>query len=402
MTNLKNKKAADPKLIGPLFLIYLGITLFSGLSPFHAPENEVEWLRDGNGLRFSGYSSAVSAGTFAKDAGGNRTGSVEIWLRPASLDDHSMFLAFDGAEDGRVPLVLQQDRRRLLVRRNVVDQEDLAGTTLLKVESAFRDKHAAFVTLTLGKQDASVYVDGVLAKTVHLAQPVDDALTGRLVLANSPIINGSWSGQVYGAAIYHSELTPAEVAEAYQSWMKNRQPALSSQLDPVAIYLFNEGSGKVVRNQLDRRLDLTLPAQYFVLHKPFLLKPWRASEWNWSRWQDILINITGLVPFGFLLASYWSSVRPIRRPLLTTVIVGFLLSVAIECTQSLLPTRDSDMIDIITNTLGTLIGAWASRWLLAQTVFAETTEQAMALWARVSKRRIGQPSARDENVELPV
>jgi VanZ family protein len=51
---------------------------------------------------------------------------------------------------------------------------------------------------------------------------------------------------------------------------------------------------------------------------------------------------------------------------LLAVIAGFVVSFAIEYLQAYLPARDSSLRDLITNILGTMIGAVAAAWMLAK------------------------------------
>jgi len=75
--------------------------------------------------------------------------------------------------------------------------------------------------------------------------------------------------------------------------------------------------------------------------------------------------------------------RRVKRVALMAVFLGALVSLTIEILQSYLPTRDSGMTDIITNTLGTWVGVAAFRSEAAQTLFA-----ALRHW---SEARIGGP-----------
>ena len=91
-----NAKSLDLVCIAVLCII---LTL--GLSPFHAPNNDVTWLRERNGLRFGRYGTVIGSGVFdmPHSHGGELTGSLEIWLLPVNVPDSSTFLAFSTPGD---------------------------------------------------------------------------------------------------------------------------------------------------------------------------------------------------------------------------------------------------------------------------------------------------------------
>jgi glycopeptide antibiotics resistance protein len=72
---------------------------------------------------------------------------------------------------------------------------------------------------------------------------------------------------------------------------------------------------------------------------------------------DILINVVGFIPLGFLLAGYLKhkGFRSVAFVFLS-VAVGFGISLLIEILQAFLPSRLSSIVDLITNTSGTMIG----------------------------------------------
>jgi len=73
---------------------------------------------------------------------------------------------------------------------------------------------------------------------------------------------------------------------------------------------------------------------------------------------DVAINVIAYAPFGLLLALIGRR-RPAVR-LTTAIGVGTLLSFAMESAQTFLPTRDASSVDLISNSLGTTIGAVAA------------------------------------------
>ena len=111
------------------------------------------------------------------------------------------------------------------------------------------------------------------------------------------------------------------------------------------------------------------------------LRPRYAGRWSTPRpselltleplsmW-DTLINIIGFIPLGFLFVitfSYIERLAGIWKPLLAAVSFSTAISLLIETGQHLSAAgRSSSLTDIITNTIGAVIGAvYASCYLKA-------------------------------------
>ncbi len=345
------------KVLASICLLVLCGILVAGLWPFHAPRNEVSWLNNGNGLLLGEYGSIVSLGAFdANDSKEAAPCSLEIWLQP-SLDYSGTILAFYRPEHLVVPLKLWQSHGDLGIQRTSLDQFNHAERTRVYASHLFSPAKSVLVTISSGPAGTTVYADGALTRKFPDFRISSHDLTGQLLLGNAPMGTNPWSGQLKGLAIYDRELTADEVSQHYTRWTKNTQADFAESEGLVALYLFNEGKGSVVHNQIDSRTDLLIPERFFVLHEQFLEPPWSEFFPTWSYWRNIGINIAGFVPLGFFFCLYFSSVRKIKRVVVVTVVLGFIVSLTIEVLQSFLPTRDSGMTDLITNTSGTALGA---------------------------------------------
>ncbi len=104
----------------------------------------------------------------------------------------------------------------------------------------------------------------------------------------------------------------------------------------------------------------------------FLERPWDEFRPDLNYLKDICINVAGFVPLGFFFYACLSLLRRAHNPATITIVLGFAVSLTIEVLQAFLPTRDSGMTDLITNTLGTAIGVMAFRNKGVQTVLAAT------------------------------
>ena len=142
--------------------------------------------------------------------------------------------------------------------------------------------------------------------------------------------------------------------------------------------------------------DLVIPERFAPYKRSYL-----AWDPDWAKrsgdWVDFIVNIVGFIPFGALLllalgngklgigrsaavtsdqwpvtgeeVTKWQERQSGKRGRLQTVmavglavVVGLGVSFAIEYLQAYLPSRDSSLRDLVTNTAGTLIGALAAAW----------------------------------------
>jgi hypothetical protein len=351
----ENHGTAYKRMAGAACLSVLAIILTAGLWPFNASSNQVKWLESADGLEFERHGSAVSLAAFRSGDAAGGSGTLEIWLEPTGSESRSTILSFDESAHPGEPFSLHQEGDALGIRRNNVDPAGISRTALFYAHGVFKESTPVLVTVVLGRRELLVYINGTL-KTVFPHSVAWDDLTGRLVLANSPTVNDSWSGTILGLAIYRQQLTHLQIAADYASWIRKQALVQTREGSAVALYLFDEHGGAVVHNRLDPAEDLTIPKHYFILHPGFMRTPWREYHPTWSYWQDVGVNTVGFVPLGLCVVAYLSLTRAIKYPGATTVVVGLFTSLTIELLQAFLPTRSSGLTDVITNTLGTAIG----------------------------------------------
>jgi VanZ family protein len=211
----------------------------------------------------------------------------------------------------------------------------------------------------------------VRARTTRKFPLSSQDFDGELVIANSPVDGNSWSGGLRGLAFYNLNLTPAQVNRHFATWTTKGRPEVSENERVVALYLFDERAGRVIHNQVSSGTDLYIPDRYLVLDQALLTPFWKEFRPTWSYWNDVLVNIAGFVPFGFVFCAYFSLAGRCKRPALVAILLGLTVSLMIETLQAYLPTRGSGTTDVITNTLGTGFGVWLYRINLWRVLIAK-------------------------------
>jgi len=336
-------------------MILIG-TLSAGLWPFHVPKNAVRWLEEG-GLGFGRHGSVLSSKTFQSTNLAERAScSLEIWLEPAAIQKSGTILTFYKPESFVVLLALRQSLSDLEIGRGDPDHPQHLRYNRVYADDVFREPGPVLITITSGPSGTTVYSNTIIVKHSSRLKFSARDFAGQLILGNAPSTTDSWSGKLIGLAIYLRELPIDRIKQHYRNWMDHR---LTPEQDAVALYPFNEDMGSVAHNLVDPTTGLVIPDSFVVPNKPFLERPWDEFYPGWSYWQNLAVNIFGFVPLGFSFCVLFYTSQRVRRPVLLTIALGFAVSLTIEVLQGFLPTRDSGMTDLFTNTFGTGLGAFA-------------------------------------------
>lgn len=349
------------KLLPVLCFGVLCITLSLGLWPFHAPDNQVTWLKRSNGLAFGRYGTVLSRSPLKTNSS---VGTVEFWLQPDRWTGSTLMTLYRPDKD--LTFELRQSLEDLETRFTV-----RGSTSHFYVNDAFgpslRERKPVLLTVTCGGRSTTVYRNGVFAMEASTFRVPDGVFAGRLVVGDSVGKTHSFRGNILGLAIYDAEFDASEALSHYQSWMKNGRPTPphdTRDASEIALYLFDEKNGSAIHNHATPDSELFIPRKYTVLDEIFLQPIWEEFNFSRSYWVGNLKNILGFCPAGFCFYALLAVALPARRALMVTLATGFLVSLTIEVLQAYLPTRDSGMTDLMTNTLGTYLGAFFYRRFL--------------------------------------
>jgi VanZ family protein len=352
-------RPARSSLFAALALL-LAAMLVVCLWPFEfAPRNGAAWLGTAPGIRSTGLGMVASEESFPPLSSLSATGAitVEIAIRPAWIPRRALphILSFC-PDEGPPTLVVAAWKEGLVLR---LGRPELTGGKRyreLGVPDAFKPGKTTLVTVVTGATGTTVYLDGRLATAAPEARLSDGAPLGRLLLASSPTGGGSWQGEILGLTIAGRALTAEEVRRGSDAAGPDGAPARPDEL-LVASYPFDEGAGTQIRNAVAPRYALTMPATYRPFRRAVLSLPARDARGAMFGVADVVLNVLGFIPFGFLAAWCLAAAAPsVLVRSLAAVLGGLALSLTIELAQVFLPSRTSSLSDLVANTAGTALG----------------------------------------------
>jgi VanZ family protein len=366
------------KRIGILCNIVIIAVLIATLWPFNFfPQNRISWLAEANGIRFGGPGLVVSKAPLRPEGVEPRKDcSLELFLRPASIEGSFTILGFY-VPNNHSQFLVRQWTDGLLVTHDIVNVQNKMKRTKFDVNHAFQQGKLVLLTITSGPSGTMVYLNARQTQTFSRFTISQSELSGQIVMGTSPVEYQPWSGDISGLAIYSKELTPAEVLGHYRNWTDERGLGPPDLDGAIAHYTFTEGVGRDIHNAVVSGPDLEMPKWFAVPRKALLQSPVKEFEANWDYVNDIVRNIAGFVPLGFILCAYWGLTRTRWQAILYTILAGGVLSFLIEVLQFYIPQRNSGMTDIITNTLGAALGAVLARPNMVRMILGRTKSISM-------------------------
>ena len=345
--------------VATLLAVGIWIVIFvAGLWPLNfVPENRIRWLPGGAGLRFDGYGQVYSSVPMLSPRGpdGAAEATIELVFTPSKSYENASTV-FSLVNQDEVSFAIGQSVTDLFLQGSFTQG---VGKPVVKlwIDDVCGHAQELFVTVTLDTRHVDVYLDGQLARSFPVSTRADN-LSGRVFVGHSVKGGGQWSGSVARLAIFEGTLDAAAISRRYEQWTRTRY--LDRDVNHRgAAYDFVTSAGDFVSNGGETGPDLIIP-------KTFRLSEPKVLEWpdhlNRSVAVDAVVNITGFVPFGLatcLCLHFWTG-WSLSRCVAMTILVGASVSVVIELLQVFLPTRDSSLADLVTNILGTVLGAGAT------------------------------------------
>ena len=354
-----------------LTIVVLSVILVTGLkSKDFSRSNNAGWIADRPGIRFEkigvAYTDSIS-GLIQEHISARREFSVEIALKPESFGDEGfcfIFLIHEGHD--RSQLLIGQWRSSLIVM-NGDDYDNRRKTKRISYTSTSTIPDTHLLSVTSGPEGSKIYLDGRLVKgRKDLRLEIPDDKNSRLLLGNSVYGNHPWSGDIYGVALYDSVLSESDIETHFQVFSKTRRFAFTKQPPPLMLFPLDEKRGKLAKNHPGGTRPLHLPSRMKVL-SPRIFPRGRLEHLFDRRIftnRDALLNFFGFVPLGVLLSATLIRLggRNRRHSVMATLLAGFLISLFIETVQAWIPDRNSDIQDLILNTIGTLVGAASCKY----------------------------------------
>jgi VanZ family protein len=344
-------------------LIFLGamvllITLFFGLKPrgFRF-RNQAELLEDGSGISFTDVGMAYSRGILA-EIGISDSFCIAFTMKPYSTGRQlSRVLSL---VDGKGRTLLQVDQWRTGLDIMIWDAD---GAKIGKIgfENGLNPHENRSLVLSITREEMRLSVDEEAGaeESRGIDAPAGLFRDCRLLIGLSPTGRDPWRGEMKELGFFRGTVSTKEIEDFEDGGTRFSTGAFASA-QPAALFYFNERSGRTVGDQSGNGWNLQIPAFPRLLKHEVLVANLEKPLTDFSQRADMIVNLVGFIPLGvFFSLCFGAFMKSGARIVLLTVCCAFAVSLGIELLQVFIPTRTSQLPDLVLNTLGALIGAAA-------------------------------------------
>lgn len=360
--------------LGAVCLAVLVVILIAGLWPFNFfPENRVSWLQDENGVEFSGQGMIFSPASLNDPRQmllNNKSITIEIFIRPNAepTDGIGHILSFYDVDRAGITF-LGQWKKHFIIQSRLARPAGKRLHREIGVDAVLEKGRDYFLSVASGAGGTTLYMNGRLAKTYPRHRLLDAAGPESIgfVLGDSTSGENSWKGRIKRLTIYNQAFSQEQISKHYQVHLENNFMPVREKEGCVGLYFFNEKRGRMVLDYSGLNNHLTIPALFRPVKRNAFVLPWDDFRWEMSFVEDTVVNLLGFIPLGFfftaflLRADHWER----KTSYINVALIGLTISLAIELSQIYLPSRNSQLIDVIYNFIGTAAGILILR-LVAQ------------------------------------
>ncbi len=305
--------------------------------------NNIEVDRKSHSLSFKANSFAYlhqsTVEKFYKDD--NTSFSIELVIVPNRFTSHYVPRIISIGDKRKEIFMIGQWERNLIIRNS----QDKSKNIEFGKENVLIENKPLYISVMHTPDNISLYIDGQPFKSVTNDFRWKKQINRdyRITIGNSVFGDQQWYGTLLALSIYNRPLLADECRDHFALWTENNRLA---NIAKGNVFVYPSSDSKQLQ-------QMVIPKTFSPQQKKYLTPPWDEFKLESDYASDLILNFFAFVILGFLtVASY--SFFSLKKTLLLFIAAlnSFLISITIETLQVFLPSRTSQLSDLILNTLG--------------------------------------------------
>lgn len=325
------------------------MVLFAGLQPRGSyKDNWLSWNASEERTVFKEYGMAY--GDFPSTQGHSDGADgllLQLTLKLFLKENDGLYriITHIGDEFDPNPIVLGQWRNYLILRQGL-DSKSRTQNNRFSVDITEHINQSINVEIQLHANENRLSINGVMIQQHNPSEYLLDKISNNIAIGNIPNGNRGWAGEISAFKVYR-------INQQYQP------------TDLLLDYAFNQRFTQIIKDLSNHNAHLTIPKpglfpELEILH----IVP--LKELLHQNPSDVIVNLLGFIPLG--CATAFAIFCFTGRNSYHLLIGGFatcsFVSLLIELSQALIPSRFSHLHDLILNISGGFLGVLACSLVL--------------------------------------